>query len=62
VPRSYLELLDGLNAHLVITNYHTFEPRTRLIPDPVHLPEPTLPPDLHARETPKRPKLGTSGR
>jgi type III restriction enzyme len=28
VPRSYLELLDGLNAHLVITNYHAFEPRT----------------------------------
>ena len=29
--------------------------------DPVHLPEPTLPPDLHAREAPKRPKTWRLG-
>ena len=27
VPPGYLELLGGLGSHLVITNYHTFEPR-----------------------------------
>jgi type III restriction enzyme len=28
VPPKYERLLDGLNAKLVITNYHSFEPRT----------------------------------
>ena len=28
VPPRFERLLDGLNARLVITNYHTFEPRT----------------------------------
>ncbi len=28
VPLKYLDVLDGLNAKLVITNYHQFEPKT----------------------------------
>ena len=28
VPERYADLLDGLNARIVITNYHAFEPKT----------------------------------
>ena len=28
VPNRYADLLDGLNARIVITNYHAFEPKT----------------------------------